>query len=804
MVGERGESGIDLRGAGEYRLVSEYLRRQSGPATAERRGLVIDGLQDAEPPAGVEGVPVGDQLSAVTRVLRGGVPHTHPCGRLGRRCGLRTLQQIRDCQHLALERHGILLSQNGRRRPLDPIFTDSATDVPNRQARRLPSSPARAVSLRRSLCTVLQILNTRMLPAVERAHLSLTGSREAGVKGGVILFRSTGADARRYVEADRSRADEYYLGADNAAAAYAVVDATGKVTAERTLSAAEYEGCVNWVDPTTRVRMGIPRLPGQGRRGSPMFAEMVVNSPKSLSIAAALHPDVSDALDHAERDAVAEIRGWLGHHSVTRVGPRGRQEVVAVEQLQAVAIGHRTSRAGDPHRHVHLQIGARVWAAGRWRALDTGALFRQQGTIRALGAGVIAAHPQLAETLNRHGLSLDPASGEVAELEPFNAMMSKRWAQIRRNLAELDTAWEEQHPGVTPAPAVTARMQGTAWARERPAKKPADLHAGEWWRHELCEAGYDPDTLEHGTSTTAVSLDALSDQEVASRALDRCAATGSAWTRHTVQEHVARITTAAGVRATPRELCAFVDAATRVAVADCLSLLPPGVTQPEHVAHLTNLQVVAAETRLRDLLDAHLPGQPPQPSDVTEAARLAGLDDGQQAAAASVASDDPRVIVEGAAGAGKTTMLGVANDVASARGRGMRLVAPTRRAAQTAEREVGVPATSVAALVHAHGSRWNDDGVWTRLRAGDIDPGTGAVYAGPPEAARLKTGERVVVDEAGMLDQDTAIALLTITAEAGTCVALVGDRAQLSAVGRGGVLDLAAQIRGRTWAGRGL
>ena len=60
-------------------------------------------------------------------------------------------------------------------------------------------------------------------------------------------------------------------------------------------------------------------------------------------------------------------------------------------------------------------------------------------------------------------------------------------------------------------------------------------------------------------------------------------------------------------------------------------------------------------------------------------------------------------------------------------------------------------------------------------------------------------GERIVVDEAGMLDQDTAIAFLTVTAEAGATVAIVGDRAQLAAVGRGGVLDVAAQLRGRTF-----
>lgn len=44
-----------------------------------------------------------------------------------------------------------------------------------------------------------------------------------------------------------------------------------------------------------------------------------------------------------------------------------------------------------------------------------------------------------------------------------------------------------------------------------------------------------------------------------------------------------------------------------------------------------------------------------------------------------------------------------------------------------------------------------------------------------------------------MLDQDTARALLTIADEAGARVALVGDRHQLPAVGRGGVLDHAAR-----------
>lgn len=617
------------------------------------------------------------------------------------------------------------------------------------------------------------------------------------MRGGVILFRGAGAAARRYLEADRSRADEYYLEASAARAELSVVDGTGCVVGQGVLTPAQYAAWVDWIDPISRRPMGRARQPGEARQGSPRFAEVVVNTPKSLSIAAALHPDVSSALDAAQRDAVDEIRSWLGQHSVTRVGPRGRQEVVPVERLQTVAISHRTSRAGDPHRHIHLQIGTRVWAGGAWRGLDTAALFRQQGAIRALGTAVLAAHPQLAAALDVHGLTLDPVTGEVAELRPFNAVMSKRAAQVTRNLAVFEAQWEAAHPGQEPGPVVSARLQAKAWDHERPHKKPTQLGSEAGWRRELDEAGYTPD-LPRVPAPAAVGIDELSVQRVAGRALDRCAARGSTWTVHDIAEHVARILTEAGVRAERGELRDVIAMTTRLAMDDCFSVLPPGVARPEHVTHLTTLRVVEVDTQLRDLLA----GRAAQPSsgvpDVQVLARDRGLDDEQARAAAAVASGDLLVVVEGAAGAGKTTMLGVAIEAAEAEGRATRVVTPTKKAAEVAARELGVPADSVAKLVHDHGWRWNSDGVWTRLAVGEVDPGTGRVYSGPPVAARLRGGERVVVDEAGMLDQDTAVALLQIADEAGAGLALVGDRAQLPAVGRGGVLDVAAQVARRT------
>lgn len=641
------------------------------------------------------------------------------------------------------------------------------------------------------------------------------------MKGGVILFRGTGGAARRYLESDRSTADEYYLGAGTALAEFAVLDGDGNVTSEGVFTPEQYAGWVDWRNPFTGATRGTPRLPSHSeatvagerrhagaRRGSPRFAEIVINAPKSLSIAAALHPDVSEALDRAQADAVAEIRSWLARHSVTRVGPRGLQEVVGADQLETVAVVHKTSRAGDPHRHVHFQIGTRVFAAGKWRGLDTAALFKQQGAIRALGTAVIAAHPELTRVLAAHGLSLDHFTGEVVELEQYNVVLSKRAAQVEHNLAVLVAGWEDAHSGEEPGPVVRARMLARAWDHQRPHKKPAPEGLGceEGWRRELAAAGYGTDSrVRSAGSPEPVGIDDLSVGELADRALGRCAAGASTWTIHDIQMHVTHLVTEAGITATGADLRDLITLATNLAASDCLSVLPPTMAHPEQVAHLTTMSVVAGEQTLRDLIGTRVEATGPAEGEVDAMAsaeaevveRLAtarGLDADQAQSAAAIASTTPLVIVEGAAGAGKTIMLGAAIAAAAAQGRPTRIVTPTKKAAAVAAQELGVPTDSVAALVHAYGWRWDNDGVWRRLRTGESDPVTGAAYAGPPTRGRLCATERIVVDEAGMLDQDTATALLIVAAETGASIALVGDRAQLPAVGRGGVLDIAADL----------
>jgi exodeoxyribonuclease V alpha subunit len=63
------------------------------------------------------------------------------------------------------------------------------------------------------------------------------------------------------------------------------------------------------------------------------------------------------------------------------------------------------------------------------------------------------------------------------------------------------------------------------------------------------------------------------------------------------------------------------------------------------------------------------------------------------------------LVVEGAAGAGKTTTLATARTAIERSGQRLVVVTPTLKAAQVAQKEIGTRAHSVAWLIHQHGFR---------------------------------------------------------------------------------------------------
>jgi hypothetical protein len=197
---------------------------------------------------------------------------------------------------------------------------------------------------------------------------------------------------------------------------------------------------------------------------------------------------------------------------------------------------------------------------------------------------------------------------------------------------------------------------------------------------------------------------------------------------------------------------------------------------PEHIRAPTSRQVLKVETDITERLAARPRGKPGR-------APLVAADDMDQLkVVASLAGSQDLVVIEGAAGAGKTTTLNATRAALDRQDQRMVVVTPTLKAAAVAARQVGSRAFSAAWLVHQHGWRWDEDARWTRL---DSEPRA--------EAA-LRPGDLLLVDEAGMLDQDTARALLTIADEQGARIAFVCDRHQLPAVGRGGVLEQVADL----------
>ncbi|MDX6308329.1 MAG: hypothetical protein QOI06_1375, partial [Nocardioidaceae bacterium] len=185
--------------------------------------------------------------------------------------------------------------------------------------------------------------------------------------GGVKVYRGAPSAARAYVEADRSRVDEYYLAEGTGLAERFTATPGGGVEHLGALDADGYEAWVAGHDPLTGEARGRLRQDGNAVR----FVEITVNGPKTWSLAAALDPDVAAAYDLAQNRAAEQIIAWVAEHATTRIGPRGRQVQVPVERVEAVTVRHYTSRAGDPHRHLHLQVNARVFVEGKWRGLHT-------------------------------------------------------------------------------------------------------------------------------------------------------------------------------------------------------------------------------------------------------------------------------------------------------------------------------------------------------------------------------------------------------------------------------------------------
>ena len=319
--------------------------------------------------------------------------------------------------------------------------------------------------------------------------------------GGVKFYRGSAAAARSYVEADHSRADDYYL-AEGSGLAEHYIAGPGAVQRVGDLDGPTYERWVAGYDVLTGAAKGRLRDDAHALR----FVEVVVNGPKSWSLAAALHPDIAAAYDAAMDRAAGEVIGWVAEHATTRVGPRGRQVQVPVEMVEAAVVRHYTSRAGDPHRHLHVQINARVFARGAWRGLHSVGVVDSIEALNGIGHAAVMCDPEFRAALAARGYTLDD-DGEIQQLAPYAGGFSQRAAQINRNVDRYEADWRAEHPDQEPGPRLRRTWDRRAWADARPDKvvprSGADLVAA--WNSELRDLGFTPPTSPRARSRASRS-----------------------------------------------------------------------------------------------------------------------------------------------------------------------------------------------------------------------------------------------------------------------------------------------------------
>ena len=621
------------------------------------------------------------------------------------------------------------------------------------------------------------------------------------------FYRGSGKGAAVYFDEGHGRAEAYYTEGHQAVVQVGTWRGGERLASAVLTDRGALEAWVEGRDPATGEVKGLIRS-GGAERAPLRFVEVVVNNPKSLSVVATQDPVVAAALERTMARQADEICRYLSTVAVTRTGRRGAQVELGGLEVETARVTHLTSREGDPHHHVHLMLNTRVKAPdGAWRGLHSVAVRQHIGAINALGHRVLVTDQGLHEALAWRGYTLG-VDGEVDQARAAVGLMSKRAEAVEAAQARAEAAWRAAHPGQEPSVRVAHGWHHQAWEetrRPKPKVKEGPAELSERARAELAEAGFDftpgRDRGQERAAASAPSVAQVGRDQLAGEVVAGLSAARSAWSGAELTTATERALVRTGVVGDPQAVAELAEDVRARAEARCTSVL----VGDEKVAsvmsrHLTSPAVIDADMALNLGLAGLAANEGPRAAGAGLAAREAGLNAGQADAIAAIAGAAGLEVVVGPAGTGKTAMLGAAREAVGAQGRSLVVLAPTRKAAQVAGEELGTPATSVAKLLYDNGWRWDDLGRYARpvVVPGQPLPPSGPAFEGPGGRLGLPAGSVVVVDEAGLLSVDQAVALVDVVRQAGASLRLVGDPRQLGAVGRGGVMGTAAR-----WAAGG-
>ena len=496
--------------------------------------------------------------------------------------------------------------------------------------------------------------------------------------------------------------------------------------------------------------------------------DLTFSAPKSVSVAGLLtdrDPSIIAAHDRAVLETMREVERRC---AVTRRRDKGEQVPIHTGNLAYVTVRDGFNREHEPHLHTHVVVMNMTRLGGDILSLDGRQIMRQDFNKMwgALYRAKLAAH------LKEAGHSVSYTKKGELRLDSISLEVEREFSSRR---AEIVAAKER------------GERDMTAWRKTRKEKDPKVGRGGvlEDWQARL--GRYEAKTAEQNRA------DALAEREAWARDAKFSVEARQELAGERGDTEVARWQAAAR-RATEQTAAATANSV----ITEYLTELARGEAWA-HITYAEAEQRLLSEVRAGRLLatdDGRYttwemtradrecvrdrkapPALALRPDDAAlrvaeynkknREAGLRGLSEQQAAAAAGILSADRgTVVVQGDAGAGKTTMLRAVQDVAGRAGWETVGLAIQGVAARKLQEESGIRSSTVSSYL-------------SRERAAERGEQVPA-----PRAPRL-----IVIDEASMNDSRGLAELLGLADKHGDKIVLVGDRNQIQSVGAGRPFD---------------
>ncbi len=525
--------------------------------------------------------------------------------------------------------------------------------------------------------------------------------------------------------------------------------------------------------------------------------DLTFSAPKSVSVLATLiGGKVEQKLVAAHDNAVKAVIDAIEERTTTRAG-KGGVSRLDTSGLTVLMVRHRTSRLLDPQLHTHALLIGRVQGSdGRWRALDATHIFREQVSFGTIYQAVLRSEISRLYPHVRWG-EVVRGQAEIAGTERMNAIFSRRTEQMQERLQRLLREWKVKHPGRRIAERERSQLERKAAKVSRPpkdrARQPQEIRAMA--RRTAAEHGFDDlGRIEreflHPARTP--ELRSPSEQEIARAAIVALVSERSVWSFERVERQIAERIGQSTRRSASAQQRAIEGLARKAVQSFCVDLavrdddpeaarrldrepaLERYTTQPlmEVEQEVVRWFHEAASHDGHEATDARMrhARRALERESEREGREAPELDPEQHAAASLVAGTHEVSVAVGPAGTGKTTMLRLA----------------TIALEQDGCSAIALSPQSVSAA---------EAGEATRLAFGTVREYL--VDREREESQRrfaLRRGDTIILDEAGTMNTQDYHRLLSVCRSEGYRLALVGDPLQLSAVGRGGMMNHACEI----------